>query len=1133
MSAEFVHLRCFSSYSLLEGALKIEDIAALCKKHKMPAIAITDKENLFGSMEFSLECASAKVQPIIGCTVKVDLGSIAPIAPQQSQLVLLAKNQIGYQNLLKIVSDSFVEGDPTLPIVSIQEIESHCEGLICLTGGHDGPANALLGQKQSSKCAELLIMLYNIFGQNLYVELQRIGIPGEREIDEELIDIAYKLELPIVATNKVMFSDMSMFEAHDILLCIAQGKYQVEGDRIKSNPEYYFKTAREMARLFKDVPEAIENTVKIAQSCGVMSQTRDPLLPTIAGSKEMEVEIIREESFRGLEKHLENTDADRNVYIDRLNYELGVITSMNFSGYFLIVSDFIRWSKQNGIPVGPGRGSGAGSVVAWCLNITDLDPIRFGLVFERFLNPERISMPDFDIDFCQERRDEVISYVQNKYGKEKVAQIITFGKLQAKAVLRDVGRVLQIPYVVVDRISKMVPFNAVNPVTLAEAIKLEPMLREARDKDELIKRLIEIGLKLEGLNRHASTHAAGIVIADRDLAELVPVYKDSESSKMLVVQYSMKYAEISGLVKFDFLGLKTLTVIAKTVDLVNRMPLLQKINIETIILDDPKTFELLARGETTGIFQFEGSGMKDSLRKMRPSRIEDLMALTALFRPGPMNNIPTYIACKNGLQEPDYLHESLQEILQETYGVIIYQEQVLQIARVLAGYSLGGADLLRRAMGKKIKKEMDDQREMFAAGAVKNGHDPNQASKIFDLVAKFAGYGFNRAHAACYALISYQTAFLKANYPLEFITASLNLEMGDTDKLNIFIQEAKNMEIEILPPDVNQSQSEFSIENGKIRYGLAALKNVGRAAVELLIEERDRAGEFNDIHDFTSRVDQKILNKRQMESLVKAGAFDNIYECRSSLFHSINSLSSHNSAVKQEQSSNQINLFGEVKTKNLEIKQVTKWSDNERTQNEFEAFGFYLTTHPLSEFTDILSARNLKNWKYISDEMPMGSSSLSIAAVPLSSKTKSSPKGRYLTCLMSDCFGNFEVSIFNDNLLERSLDLIKNNVPLYVEVDIRKDEGGVRITVSNIIALDEYLGGGYKKLKLWIGEAAAVTLVKNHIERLPSGQATIELTLNAAGTHQVVVVLPSKYNLSLQDKKVLEEIGGVVKVELC
>lgn len=1131
MNAEFVHLRCFSSYSLLEGALKIEDIVSLCKKHKMPAIAITDSSNLFGSMEFSLECSSSGVQPIIGCTVKVNLSSLVPIPFSSCRLVLIAKNQTGYTNLLKVVSNSFISGQPSEPIVSLTDLELFSEGLICLTGGEDGPLNFLLSQKQSEKSREVLARLRDIFVKNLYIELQRIGAVGEKEVDEELIDLAYMLNIPVVATNKVMFSDMSMYEAHDVLLCIAQGKYQVEEDRIKSHPEYYFKTPREMIRLFKDIPEAIENTIKIAQSCSVKSNARDPLLPSLASEGSDEGAMFRAEVLKGLENRLADLEVDRAAYISRMNYELEVITSMKFAGYFLIVSDFIRWSKQNGIPVGPGRGSGAGSVVAWSLNITDLDPIKFGLVFERFLNPERISMPDFDIDFCQERRDEVIGYVQNKYGKEKVAQIITFGKLQAKAVLRDVGRVLQIPYAVVDRISKLVPFNAVNPVTLADAIKLEPMLREAREKDELIKRLIEIGLKLEGLNRHASTHAAGIVIADRDLVELVPVYKDSSSSDMLVVQYSMKYAEISGLVKFDFLGLKTLTVIAKTVELVNRLPLLNHVNIETIPLDDKKTFALLAKGDTTGVFQFEGSGMKDSLRKMRPSRIEDLMALSALFRPGPMDNIPTYIACKAGQQKPDYLHPSLEEILKETYGVIIYQEQVLQIAQVLAGYSLGKADLLRRAMGKKIKKEMDDQREMFVAGAVKCGHDPEQASKIFDLVAKFAGYGFNRAHAACYAFISYQTAYLKANYPLEFITASLNLEIDDTDKINIFIQEAKNMGIEILPPDINKSECLFSVEQGKIRYGLAALKNVGQAATLLMIQERNKK-EFNDIFDFTSRVDQKILNKRQMESLIKAGAFDSLYPSRSSLFHSINSLSVHNNAIKQELSSNQINLFGKMEVRNPEIKQVAEWGEKEKIKGEFEAFGFYLNSHPLKEFSGILSARNIKNWQYIQEEMPIGSGSINFAAVPLSSKTRSSPRGRYVTCLMSDCFGNFEVSIFNDSLLEKSLDLIKNNVPIFIEADIKKDEGGVRITANKIMPLEELLGEGFRSLKLWINHAAAVSLAKEHIAKLPQGKATIELTLNINSKHHVVVELPQKYNISMKDKELLETFDGIEKVLL-
>jgi DNA polymerase-3 subunit alpha len=1131
MTEEFIHLRCFSSYSLLEGALKIEDIVELCNKYKYPAIALTDSGNLFGSLEFSLECAKAGVQPIIGCTISVDFSELLDGDTVDSKLVMIAKDETGYQNLLKIVSNTFTELDHGNHCVNFDNLKKYSEGIICLTGGHTGICNKLLNHNQPAKCEFILSKLLDLFGDRLYIELQRIGIQNEEAIDKALIDLAYKLDIPLVATNMVMFSDMSMFEAHDVLLCISQGKYQVEEDRNRSHQEYYFKSKREMIRLFKDVPEAIENTVLIAKRCSVMSEARDPLLPSMGQSSEDEAKILRDEAFQGLEERLTGLEYDKQVYLDRLNYELDIITKMNFSGYFLIVSDFINWSKKNGIPVGPGRGSGAGSVVAWCLNITDLDPIKFGLVFERFLNPERISMPDFDIDFCQDRRDEVIKYVQQKYGSDRVAQIITFGKLQARAVLRDVGRVLQIPYPVVDRISKMIPFNAVNPVTLAEAIKLEPMLREARDNDDQIKRLIAIALKLEGLNRHASTHAAGVVIADRPLVELVPLYQDGKS-EMLVVQYSMKYAEISGLVKFDFLGLKTLTVISDTVKLVNRHPLLDKIDIMKIPLNDEKTYQLLSRGDSIGVFQFEGSGMKDSLRKLRPDKIQDLMALGALFRPGPMDNIPTYLACKHGTKQPDYMHESLKETLEETFGVIIYQEQVLKIAQIMAGYSLGKADLLRRAMGKKIKKEMDDQRQMFVDGAVNNSYDSDQASAIFDLVAKFAGYGFNRAHAASYALISYQTAYLKANYPIEFITASLNLEISDTDKLNIFIQEAIAMNIEILPPDINKSYTSFVIEGNKIRYGLAALKNVGISAIDLLINERQNNSEYKDIFDFASRVDSKTFNKRQLESLIKAGAFDNLYHNRRTLFDSIEFLSNFNDYTRRNHESKQISLFASQPQELPTLQEVPEWSKSEKLRNEFEAFGFYLSDHPLGVYEEILNARKVRNWKYIRDELASGSHTLNLAAVPISTKTRSSPKGRYVTAVMSDCYGNFELSVFNNKLLEKSLDLIKSNVPLFIEAEIRKDEGGVRITANDIMPLDEYLNKGFKQLKISINQAKAVTEIKNYLASIGKGQTKIEMALDADNIHRVVIELPSRYQISQRDREYFSEIDGVLKAEL-
>lgn len=1119
MQPSFIHLRCFSSYSLSESALKINDIISLCKKNKMPSVAITDNKNLFGSLEFCSYAANNGIQPIVGCTIHIKYKDII------AEIALIAQNELGYKNLLKHVSRSFTVHDSTNPFVPFEEIIANNEGLILLSGGDGGILNEYI-QINKQIAEEIIILFQDAFKDRFYIELQRTGIDKEEDTNDILIEFAYNFNIPLVATNKVKFSDKEMFEAHDILLCIAQGAYQYTEDRTKSNIEYYFKSPEEMKLLFEDVPEAIENTINIAKRCHFMCEPKSPMLPSAGTDAEEEKNILIQLATSTLEKKITHLEpAQKDIYYDRLKYELDVINKMNFAGYFLIVSDFINWSKSNSLPVGPGRGSGAGSVVAWCLNITDLDPIRFGLVFERFLNPERISMPDFDIDFCQERRDEVIKYVQQKYGEKRVAQIITFGKLQARAVIKDVGRVMQLPYPVVDRISKLVPFNAVNPVSLAEAIEIEPLLKEAGEKDSQIQKLLEIALKLEGLNRHASTHAAGIVIADRDLEELVPLYADPRSD-MLVIQYSMKYAEMAGLVKFDFLGLKTLTVIANTVKLITQ----DQIDPNTIALDDKKTYEMLSKGQSTGVFQFESAGMKDSLRKLRPDKIEDLMALGALYRPGPMDNIPIYIACKHGQKSPDYMHQDLEVVLKETFGVIIYQEQVLKIAQIFAGYSLGKADLLRRAMGKKIKEEMDDQRQLFVQGAIEQGREKNQAIKLFDLVAKFAGYGFNRAHAACYAIISYQTAFLKANYPLEFLTASLNLEINDTDKINIFIQECKLLNIEVLLPDINKSQSLFSIENGKIRYGLGALKNVGVNAVETIIEERILNGEFKSIFDLCERLDNKIFNKRQLESLIKSGSLDSISSYnRNSLLESVDLLLNYNTISAEEKSSNQISLFS-FANKNIcqrpKLKEVKDWSKTEKLNHELEAFGFYLSDHPLSLYKELLQARNYKDSLYIKDLLPQGNHSLKLAGVILSSKARISPKGRYMSLLLSDQYGNFEVTIFDGNLLEKAANFLEESIPISLRAEVRKDEGGVRMTVIDIAPLTEVVKENLSRVSISLVSSSYIEELKAYLANLQQGATEVLIKMKLEGKH-IEILLGNKFSISPLIREEMENINGV------
>jgi DNA polymerase III subunit alpha len=1127
MSNNFIHLRCHTSFSLAEGAIKIEEIVDLVKKNNMPALAATDTGNLFCSLEFSLACMKSGIQPIMGTLLKIDMKNKASSAKENDlgMILLLAKNEQGFQNLLKLSSKSFLEKYEKLPShIKLDDLKEYNEGLICLSGGHAGPIGRAILQSNKSLAEKHLLKLKDIFADRFYLEIMRHGMMDEEKTEDAFLEFAYAHDIPIVATNDVMFSNPGMYKAHHVLTCIASGRYISEKSSNKFTRHHYFKSTSEMKEIFADLPEAISNTEIIAKRCAVMAKSRAPMLPK-TGDNESE-ELVRQAN-EGLKSRLSTYEGDTSKYFERLEYELSVIGKMGFPGYFLIVSDFIKWSKNNAIPVGPGRGSGAGSVVAWSLDITDLDPIKFGLLFERFLNPERISLPDFDIDFCQHRRDEVINYVQEKYGADRVAQIITFGKLQARVVLRDVGRVLQIPYGQIDKIAKMVPFNAVNPVTLAQAIEMEPLLKKEREEDPEIAELLGIALQLEGLNRHASTHAAGIMIADKPLEEIVPLYLD-ENSSMPVIQYSMKYGELAGLVKFDFLGLKTLTVIDKTIALIHKTN--PDFNINKIPLNNPNVFEMLGKGESTGVFQFESAGMKDALRKMRPDSFEDMIALGALYRPGPMDNIPTYIACKHGIQEPDYLHESLETILKETFGVIIYQEQVMQIAQVLAGYSLGAADLLRKAMGKKIKSEMDDQRQIFVAGAIKNGISEEQASYIFELVAKFAGYGFNKAHATAYALISYQTAYLKANFILEFLIASLNLEIDDTDKLNIFQQEAKNFEIEILTPDVNVSQSHFVIENGAIRYGLGALKNVGTQLMEELCEERDKNGKFEDIFDFAGRVGPKILHKRALDKLIKAGAFDSLLPNRQQLFKSEEALSSYNSVITQEKNTKQLPLFGEevqAQYKPMLAKCDDDWNVKEKVSFEFEAIGFYLSSHPLDQYRDVLDLSGIVTSDYLKHEHPMGYTTVDLAGMVISSKARVSPKGRYMQAILSDHYGSVEISFFEEHVLREASILFEQNIPLMIKVDVRKDEGGIRVTGQEIMPLDDYISPKIARMDLSIEDKSAIAKLQEMLTERSVGGVSLALKVKTDDGHDVIVDLQKKYNLSLADCRNISHIEGI------
>ncbi|MGE5722076.1 MAG: DNA polymerase III subunit alpha, partial [Sphingomonadales bacterium] len=884
MAAPFVPLRIFSSYTMLEGAIEPKAIAKQAKKLNLPAAALTDRNGLYAAMAFTDACKAEGVQPIIGTMLAVSRpGTPEGKPPLLDWLALYAQDEEGYDNLCALVSAAHLDRPVVEEAhVALDMLEGRSAGLIALTAGGEGALARMIAEQQVEAAAAYLDRLEALFPGRLYIELARRGDAVEEQAEEALIDLAYARGLPLVATNPACYVDPAFHQAHDAMLCIAQSSQVERDDRRKSSPDAWLKPPAEMRRLFEDLPEAIENTAVIAQRCAVGAPKRKPILPSVAGDLEGEAAQLRKDARAGLEARLaaygDLDEAQRQTYFDRLDYEVEIIVNMGFPGYFLIVADFIKWAKENGIPVGPGRGSGAGSVVAWSLTITDLDPIRLGLLFERFLNPERVSMPDFDIDFCETRRGEVIRYVQQRYGADKVAQIITFGKLKARAVLKDTGRVLQMSYGQVDRLAKLIPNHPTDPWTLDRALNGVSELASEYKNDVQVRRLFDLAMKLEGLPRHSSTHAAGVVIGDRPLDKLVPLYRDPRSD-MPVTQFDMKYVEAAGLVKFDFLGLKTLSVLQKAVQLLGARGV--EVDLDRIPWDDEDVFRLLQRGDTVGVFQVESEGMRRTLAAVKPTTFEDIIALGALYRPGPMDNIPMFGARKNGREPIEYPHPLLENVLRETYGIFVYQEQVMEAARVLAGYSLGEADLLRRAMGKKIKSEMDAQRERFVDGCAANAIKAAKANELFDLIDKFAGYGFNKSHAAAYALITYQTAWLKTHYPVEFYAASMSFDIHQTDKLAVFVDDMRRLEVACLPPCINASEADFSVEDfgeggAAVRYALGALKGVGEKAMEQLVEERNANGPFRSLDDFADRIDPRLLNRRQIESLAGGGAFDAI-----------------------------------------------------------------------------------------------------------------------------------------------------------------------------------------------------------------------------------------------------------------
>lgn len=1123
MNTEFVHLRVQSSYSMLQSAMKIEQIVAKAKCYNMESVALTDKNNLFGMLEFALAACKTGIKPIHGVIMNIDYLN------ESGEIILLAQNDIGYSNLLKLVSSIYTSTHLSQNHkITIEHLEKFNEGLIILSGYTDGIVGKALINNKISDAISYTQKLLNIFGNRLYFEVMRHGLINEQTIEQSYLKLAFDMSVPVVATNNVLFENIEMHDAHDVMLCIAAGLTKEHTERNMVSNQCYFKSTEEMKKLFSDIPEALENSVHIATRCSVMAESVGPMMPSFTNDVS-EKDLLKQNAFQGLTERLEKKFTYQNYkeeeketlkqeYTKRLQYELDIICKMDFAGYFLIVSDFIKWSKNNNISVGPGRGSGAGSIVAWCLLITDIDPIRFGLLFERFLNPERVSMPDFDIDFCQERRGEVIEYVRQKYGPNRVGQIITFGKMQAKAVIKDVSRVLSLGYSYADYLTELVPFNAVTPVTLEQALHDVPELKRAHKgeglynmagEEDLIKQVLDTALILEGLHRHVSVHAAGIVIGSKDLVEILPVYRDP-SNEMLITQYSMKYAEIAGLVKFDFLGLQTLTVIAKCCSMLASRDV--NIDLTNLPLDDPKTYELLSRGEGAGVFQFESFGMRDTLKRMKPDCIEDLIALGALYRPGPMDNIPTYIACKHGKERPDYLHPALTNILQETYGVIIYQEQVLEIAKVLAGYSLGAADLLRRAMGKKIKSEMEDQERLFIEGAENNGIDSNQAQNIFATVAKFAGYGFNKAHAAAYGMISYQTAYLKANYTAEFLVACLNLDMNDSDKINLFINEAKLYGIEVVPPDINKSSGSFVLQEGQIIFALGAIKGVTVHAGDAIAHERQKKGNFRDIVDLVERIEHKIVNKKLLESIVKAGGFDSTQNTanRNQLLVSIPKLLSHANLCNTEKTSKQYSLI-KMPNNNILLDEAPI-SKKDSAFLEFDVLGMFLSYHPFNDYATLLEKHNIVSSHYIKNELKEKFSHLKIAGVIQKKDSRMSQRGRFLTVQLSDQYGNIDLTIFSDDVIKEYAHLLNIKNIVVASCEVFKDEGGFRITALKFQDLDEALNSLQHKLKIYIETQEQLknilSIIKPNILDNKAPNTSIELFIKTEHAFFAKVKLP-------------------------
>jgi DNA polymerase III subunit alpha len=1135
--AGFVHLRVKSAYSLLEGAVRPKELAELAREAGTPAVAVCDTNNLFGVYEIAETLAKAGIQPIVGASVSVEF---SPRAPHQTgsrrkppHLALLVQNETGYRNLTKILSAAYLEveaGD--WAHVSARKLLDHAEGLIALTGGPGGAINQLLLDGQREAAQDVLERLAAAFPNRLYVELQRHGLPEERATEETLLDLAYAKDLPLAATNDVHFGRSDMYEAHDALLCIADGTFVSQDDRRRLTREHRFKTAAEMQAQFADLPEAIENTVEIARRCAFRPVKRKPILPVfVPESGKSAQDELKAQAEDGLERRLAHAPlaAERKVYDERLAYELSIINRMGFPGYFLIVSDFMKWTRARGIPVGV-RGSGASSLVAWALDITNLDPLRFGLFFERFLNPERLSMPDFDIDFCQERRDEVVRYVRDKYGADRVAQIIALGSLQARAAVRDAGRVLQIPLGLVDRIAKLIPNPPGKSISLKEAVESEPRLQTIAEQEPIAQRLFEITEKIEGLYRHASTHPAGVVIGDQPLDEILPLYRDPRSD-MPVTQFDYEDAEKAGLVKFDFLGLKTLTVIAKAEELLKRRGI--DLHTQTIDFDDVNTFEMLSHGDSVGVFQLEGAGMRDLLRKMKPDHINDLVALVALYRPGPMDSIPKYIACKNGKEAPEYLHPLLEPILKETYGVMTYQDDVMRIARELAGYTMGEADILRRAMGKKIPAEMIPQREKFLQGAGEKGIVKSVAEQIFEQAEKFAGYGFNKGHAAAYAQVAYQTAYLKANFPVEFVSASMTLDIGNTDRLNIFRQEAQRLGVKVAPPDINVSEAVFTCDASAntVFYALAAVKGVGRQAMDHVVDVRKVGGRFTSLSDFARRVDPRLVNKRAFDNLARAGAFDTLNPNRRQIVENSDRILGGAQAAQRERESGQVSLFGSGSgaSEELRLAPTADWPVHERLGEEFSAMGFYLSGHPLDAYGPALKRLGAATYAALLEDRRRGGFKAKIAGTLIK---KSERRGRseqmYAFVSFSDPTGMFEVMLFPE-VLAASRPLLEAGKSLLITASAEWDGDELKLRAASILDLDQAAQQAGEGMVVRLLDASSLGQLAAELQQ--PGKGLVNIVVPGGVGEEVEIELKKRIAVNATLRSRIAALPGVASVE--